>query len=574
MNILFAVTGLVPHPITQAMWCFHNQHHINFDQVIILTTMSGKTALDNGDSRRGFEPFFAPNGPLSRLIQEYSLPRPSIKTVTMKRADGSALTDVVTQEELEAAAFSILDEIRKASTSQDDRVFCIYSGGRRIMASYLVSALSLIAKSTHRLFYVRHSPQDADKDPTFYYKTRDGSTLTLPSGAIESSQVELKVEEVAFPRLGDKYSEVIANDRSYREVVEHVQSYLSQEPRPITYIDDEESSEPTIIGESPAIRRVLDRLKRFAEAGLSPVLLCGETGTGKELMAKYYHFWHDKSAGRKTRLVVINCGAIPHELMESELFGARKGSHSTATSDQIGRLAAADGGMAFLDELGSTSSSFQAKLLRFLETGELQNLGGDDRGDRTAVRAKFVMALNEEAQDLVEKGLMREDFFYRIAKGKIDIPPLRDRKADIPSLVRHLVDKWTSAHHRPRIKLGPKLIDTLAKYDWPGNIRQLTQFIERQIVLLDEDTVDAFPEEPDVLSVRRRQSEASAGSILRTIVGPGYESSTFVQRQEAFEKWLLSAAYEHNNRNASLTASAIGLPVSTVKDKLRRHAIV
>jgi DNA-binding NtrC family response regulator len=231
-----------------------------------------------------------------------------------------------------------------------------------------------------------------------------------------------------------------------------------------------------IVGHSRAVRELLARAERVA-ASKSTVLLTGETGTGKELVARAIHA---KSAQRDMPLIKVNCAAIPETLLESELFGHTRGAFTGATASKKGRFALADGGSIFLDEIGTISQPVQAKLLRVLQDREFEPLGAE-RTQRVDVRV--IAATNRDLRQMVADGRFQEDLYYRLNVIPITLPPLRDRREDVPLLVDHFVRRFSASMGKPLLDVDPAVLDDLVRYDWPGNVRELENTIERAVVL-------------------------------------------------------------------------------------------
>jgi len=231
-----------------------------------------------------------------------------------------------------------------------------------------------------------------------------------------------------------------------------------------------------IVGKSRVVRDLLDRAGRVA-ASKSTVLLAGETGTGKELVARAIHA---KSAQRDMPLIKVNCAAIPEALLESELFGHTRGAFTGAQASKKGRFALADGGTIFLDEIGMISQAVQAKLLRVLQDREFEPLGAE-RTQRVDVRV--IAATNRDLRQMVAEGRFLEDLYYRLNVIPIALPPLRERREDIPLLIDHFVRRFSASMGKPLLDVAPDVIDELTRYDWPGNVRELENAIERAVVL-------------------------------------------------------------------------------------------
>jgi transcriptional regulator with GAF, ATPase, and Fis domain len=231
----------------------------------------------------------------------------------------------------------------------------------------------------------------------------------------------------------------------------------------------------TIIGESDSLRYVLSRVEQVSETDAT-VLLFGETGTGKELLA---HAIHKRSRRRDRPFVIVNCAALPASLIESELFGRERGAFTGAHATQVGRFELANRGTLFLDEVGELPLELQPKLLRVLQSGELERLGSPRTID---VDVRLIAATNRDLVEEVRQGRFRRDLFYRLNVFPITVPSLRDRRQDIPLLVRHLVERHGRALRKPIDSVPQSVLQTLESYDWPGNIRELENVIQRAII--------------------------------------------------------------------------------------------
>ncbi len=239
-----------------------------------------------------------------------------------------------------------------------------------------------------------------------------------------------------------------------------------------------------ILGDSPALRGVLDRVRQVAPADIA-VLLEGESGTGKELIAAAVH---GLSARRHKRLVVVNCGAIPEGLIESELFGAEKGAYTGSVEKRTGYFEEADGGTIFLDEIGEMPLLAQVKLLRVLETGEFSRVGG---AATLKTDARVVAATNKDLGAEVAAGRFREDLYYRLSAVQLRIPPLRERGADVPLLFDAFMQRFSRQYDAPHLRLAPDAVALVSRYPWPGNVRELRNVAEQTVVLVRQSPVTA-----------------------------------------------------------------------------------
>ena len=252
-----------------------------------------------------------------------------------------------------------------------------------------------------------------------------------------------------------------------------------------------------LIGSSAAIGELAQEIERIARSD-AKVLITGESGVGKELVA---HAIHQRSARAARNMVAVNCAGLPETLLESELFGHVKGSFTGAYRDKQGKLEMADGGSIFLDEIGEMTLRMQGLLLRFMETGELQKVGADRAMGRVNVRV--IAATNRNLRDMITEGTFREDLFYRLNVIHLTVPPLRERKEDIPSLIEHFLAAFTRNNGTPVHAISPEAVKLMADYAWPGNVRELENVVERLVVTGRNNTVA-----PDDLPMEIRTHQA------------------------------------------------------------------
>lgn len=231
-----------------------------------------------------------------------------------------------------------------------------------------------------------------------------------------------------------------------------------------------------IVGDSPPMRKVMELVEHVAKTDAT-VMILGESGTGKEVIARSVHANSDR---RYFPIVAVNCGALPQDLLESELFGHEKGAFTGAQYRRKGKLEMANGGTLFLDEVGAISTKMQIDLLRVLETKELTRIGGSRS---TKVDFRVICATNEDLEKAVEDGRFREDFYYRINVFTIELPALRARRSDIPALAHHFLERFAMQMDKRITEIAPDAMDLLTSYDWPGNVRELSNAIERAMVL-------------------------------------------------------------------------------------------
>jgi len=311
-----------------------------------------------------------------------------------------------------------------------------------------------------------------------------------------------------------------------------------------------------MVGESSALRQVWDAIKRAAPTNAT-VLLLGESGSGKELVARSIH---RNSLRSRDRFVQVNCAAIPEELIESELFGHEKGSFTGATEKQIGKFEQADHGTIFLDEVGDMSAKTQAKVLRVLQEGEVERLGS---ARTIKVDVRVIAATNKDLETEIEKGTFREDLYFRLSVIPIKVPPLRDRRDDIPALVRHFADLFSRDNNRRPQRFTPAALEYMQTARWKGNVRELRNTVERLIIMTPGDAIDV----DDLRDVVRLEQKSSSGEAEKERPG------TLREFKESAERTFLVGKLRENNWNISKTAELIGTPRSNLYKKLEQYGI-
>ena len=316
-----------------------------------------------------------------------------------------------------------------------------------------------------------------------------------------------------------------------------------------------------IVGRSRAIRAVIDQLEKVAGTP-ARVLITGENGTGKELVARAIH---QRSARALKPFVEVNCAAIPGELIESELFGHLKGSFTGATADRAGKFEQANGGTLFLDEVGDMSLAAQAKVLRVLQDGVITRIGG---AKPVSVDVRVLAATNKNLEDEIAAGRFREDLFYRLHVVPILVPPLRERREDIPLLVAHFVAVLTQREGVPPRTISSEAVDRLASRDWPGNVRELRNTIERLLILASGPEVAV--DDVDRLAGPGGGGDGGGGGAG---LGALADCRTFEEFKHAAERAFLLAKLREYDWNVSETARGLEMPRSNLYKKLERYGL-
>ena len=313
------------------------------------------------------------------------------------------------------------------------------------------------------------------------------------------------------------------------------------------------------VGDSKPIQKVFELIEKVADTD-STVLITGESGTGKELIAKAIHY---NSYRRDNTMVVINCGAIPEELLESELFGHEKGAFTGAHKSRIGRFELANEGTIFLDEIGDMSPNLQVKLLRVLQEQKFERVGST----RTIkVDIRIIAATNKNLISSVNKGTFREDLYYRLNVIPIKVPPLRHRKSDIPLLVDFFLKKLNEEKGEPIKEFRPEAIDALLQYDWRGNVRELENLVERVIILADGDEIE-LDDISESIKGRARTIESFEATI------PPNGGILFDHAVEEYEKKLILQALSETNWVTTKAAKLLNINRTTLIEKMKKKKL-
>ncbi len=320
-----------------------------------------------------------------------------------------------------------------------------------------------------------------------------------------------------------------------------------------------DNSEPVIIGRSRALREVLRAAQRVARTRAT-VLITGESGTGKEVIASVIH---RESPRRDKPFVAVNCGAIPEELLESELFGHLRGAFTSAHQSREGRFTRADTGTIFLDEIGDMSIALQPKLLRVLQHGTFEAVG---TSVTTHVDVRVIAATNQHLLQRIQEQRFREDLYYRLNVVPIQMPPLRDRVEDIPLLAEFFLERESEAQDRKVPQLTPKAMEYLIAFNWPGNVRELENLMERVVILCDKDEIDAA-------DFRAIYPEAVAAASPSTSARLGPDGIRFQDAVGRYQDELISQALERTGGNKTKAASLLGLNRTTLLEMIKKRGL-
>ncbi|MBS1961013.1 MAG: sigma-54-dependent Fis family transcriptional regulator [Bdellovibrionales bacterium] len=330
------------------------------------------------------------------------------------------------------------------------------------------------------------------------------------------------------------------------------------------------TAKSSLVGESQAIQEILRTIEKVA-ATESTVLITGESGTGKELIARAIH---EKSARANQPMIIVNCGAIPSDLLEAELFGHVKGAFTGATQNRIGRFEAANGGTIFLDEIGELPLALQVKLLRVLQTKQFEAIGSSKTIE---VDVRIIAATNRDLEEAARKKEFREDLYYRLNVLPVKVPALRERKSDITILVNHFISQFNAlTGHNVEAPTG-EIMNALMAYDWPGNVRELENLMERLVILKGQGTVDLGDLPHRIFQKYAEGQPQGTGAMSEwefprmVLPNNGVNLKNIV---EAFENHLIDQALARTGNNKNRASELLMMNRTTLVEKLRKRGMI
>ncbi len=376
-------------------------------------------------------------------------------------------------------------------------------------------------------------------------KAKDVPVLIMTSYASVRSAVDaMKLGAVDYIAKPFDHDELVL-------LVERTLKHGQLERQNVALKSEIEKSYPVagMVGHSPVMQTVFNQIKKVAPTD-STVLILGESGTGKELVARALH---EQSGRKDAPIVTVNCAAIPESLLESELFGHKKGSFTGADTDRTGLVESADSGTLFLDEIGELSDTAQARLLRVLQNGEIRPVGSETSRQ---VDIRLISATHRELKQMVQDGQFRSDLYFRLRVLELNLPPLRDRGPDIPELAKFLLEKACKKFNKPPIALSPDAVESICRYEWPGNVRELENAMERAAILCEQGEISA-----DILAIDNKD-----GSPVQR---PGEKTQNL-----SLEEYFCQFVLEHqDNLTETELAKRLGISRKTLWERRQRFGM-
>ncbi len=426
------------------------------------------------------------------------------------------------------------------------------------------------------------SIEDINKDPEFLNKMQIKRDKSIPISFIA---VPIKTEGIVIGVLAvEKYFENELNLQDEEDMMVLISNLIANKVRACERLYEEKETLmveninlkkelfknfgiKNIIGNNNKMKEVFDLIKTVADSN-SSILILGESGTGKELVARALHIG---SSRKDAPFVSINCASIPENLLESELFGYKKGAFTGANSDKKGKFLLANGGTIFLDEIGDMPLYLQAKLLRSIQEREIEPIGSESK---IKIDIRILSATNKILENLIKDGKFREDLYYRLNVVEIPIPPLRERKDDIPLLANYFIKKYSERDNRKLMGISQEALRLMQSYNWPGNVRELENVIERALLLAKTNTIEVNNLPAFLLETEEIPDIHISKWIEAFVKNSAYNGMVYNKIITHIEKELINKALIHNNRNKVKTSDFLGINRNTLRSKMEEYNII
>jgi DNA-binding NtrC family response regulator len=401
-----------------------------------------------------------------------------------------------------------------------------------------------------------------------------GLPVIIVSGQVSTDNAIEAMREGAYEYLTKPF-----RLEKLQETVERAIGQSSSKRRPVPACDEVRVECDRLVGRSPEIVEIAKMIGQVARSDAS-VLILGESGTGKELVARALH---RNSLRNEAAFISVNCAALPETLLESELFGHEKGAFTGALGRKLGKFEQCDGGTIFLDEIGDMTLLTQSKVLRVLQEQQFERVGGQHS---VHVNVRVVAATNKSLVEAMKEGAFRVDLFYRLKVVTIHLPPLRERRADIPLLVEYFIKKYSREARKPVKELAGDVSDTMMRYPWPGNVRELENTIHTAVVLSREDRLQLtdfplFAENPDSPGLDFDKIRSDYYRLFGSVIEPIFsrivansEGHVYADLVAALERSLISNALNATDDNQVQSAQILGVSRNTLRDRMKKYGIL
>ena len=549
---LIAVIGNTPQVMTETFWALRIQRHVPIDEVFVMTTAMGKKTCQQR---------LLDEGRFAEMLSDYKIDSDTVKfdadhIRVFKDAEGNFLDDIRTSDDNRLARDQLFRWIENWTQDAHVALHCSLAGGRKSMGYLLGAAIQFFGRPQDRLYHVLVTPPEIEMNRDFFFPpVREAQIPTSNGQHISTADVRIELAELPYVSVRDIS---VFGDESYDRILQRTQEEVSSVPRlraENKLLRETSGNAGGLIGNSFAMQKAQDQIREAADAVDATVLILGETGTGKERAVKALH---EQSTRKDQPLMPINCSAFPSELLDVELFGAVKGAYTGLATSRKGAFRAADRGILFLDEIGELSLEGQAKLLRVSQEKKVRAVGSDEQEKPVDVR--IVAATNRDLEAMVKQGTFRKDLLYRLKGLTIYMPPLRERRADIPELIDLFCEQFNEKYNRNVVGFDTPAIDAMCRYTWPGNVRELEHEVERIVRTAPKS---AF---------RVHREDLPKHIIESTDLDTG--SGTLKEQVAQFEKQKIEEALAQTQGERGPAAEMLGIDPTTLTRKAEKYGLL
>lgn len=545
---LIAVIGSTPQVMTETFWALRIQRHVPIDEVFVMTTTMGKKTCQQ---------HLLDEGRFAKMLSDYDTDPDTVKfdadrIRVFKDAKGNYLDDIRTSDDNRLARDQLFRWIEEWTQDAHVALHCSLAGGRKSMGYLLGAAMQFFGRPQDRLYHVLVTPPEIEMNRDFFFPpVREEQIPTSDGQRISTADVRIELAELPYVSVRDIS---VFDDESYDRILQRTQEEVSDVPRlraENKRLRETSGNAGGLLGNSAAMRKAKDQIRQAAAADGATVLILGETGTGKEKAAKALH---EQSARNERAFIPINCGALPSGLLDVELFGAAKGAYTGQAGPRKGAIRSADGGTLFLDEIGELSHDGQAGLLRVLQEKKVRAIGSDEQEEEVDVR--IVATTNRDLKAMVKQKTFREDLLYRLNVLTIDMPPLRERREDIPELIDLFCGQFNEKYERNVVGFDAPAIEAMSRYPWPGNVRELENEVQRIVVTAPRNAFRVHKEDLDKKVIESTDLDMGNGTLKEQVA--------------QFEKQKIRDALAQTQGNITQAANMLGVNPSTLNKKINK----
>ena len=548
---LIAVIGSTPQVMTETFWSLRIEGKVPIDEVFVMTTTVGKQICQQR---------LLDEGRFAKMLSDYDIDPDTVvfdadHILVFEDAEGNYLDDIRTSAENRLARDRIFHWIEEWTQDADVALHCSLAGGRKSMGYLLGAAIQFFGRPQDRLYHVLVTPPEIETNRDFFFPPVREAQIPISAGKhISTADVRIELAELPYVSVREI---AVFGDASYDRILQRTQTEVSRVPRlraENKRLRETSGNAGGLIGNSLAMREIKKQIRQYADVDDTTVLILGETGTGKERAVEALH---EQSTKKDRPLIPINCSALLGNLLDAELFGAEKGTYTGQTKARKGVFRAAEGGILFLDEIGELSLDGQAKLLRVLQEKKVRPLGSDEKEKKVDVR--IVAATNRDLKAMVQEGTFREDLLYRLDVLTIYMPPLRERREDIPELIDLFCEQFNEQYKRNVVGFDAPAIEAMCRCAWPGNVRELESEVRRIVIAAPQSAFRVHKEDLDKKIIE--PSDLDMGS------------NTLKEQVARFERQKIQEALRQTQGERGPAAEMLGIDPTTLSRKAEKYGL-